>query len=60
MPHPRDEDIYPSHRVTPKVVRAVIKKHDFQFDGKGFQNYRVEIVGEKGLYAAYHSDVKPL
>jgi hypothetical protein len=68
--HPKDNEIYqigtkviwtrPSHKVSPKVVKAVIVDYGFQKDGKGFLNYYVRIEGEKGNYAAYHSDLEPL
>jgi hypothetical protein len=68
MPHPKDNELYPvgskaiwtrpSHRVKPKVVEVVIKKHSFRFDGAGFLNYEVEIIGQPGDYfAAYHDDL---
>lgn len=69
MPHPKDNELIPigtkciwtrpSHRVQPKVVEAVIRKHCFQFQGKGFLNYEVEIQGESGKkFAAFHDDLK--
>jgi hypothetical protein len=69
--HPKDNELYPvetkaiwvrpSHRVKPKVVEVVIKKHEFRFEGKHFQNYLVEMAHEPGsLYAAYHDDLNPI
>lgn len=69
MSHPKDDQLIPkgtkciwtrpSHRVNPKVVKATIVKHCFQFHGKGFLNYEVEIENMPGKkFAAYHGDLK--
>jgi hypothetical protein len=67
--HPKDSELIPkgtkiiwtrpSHRIKPKVVRAIVREHDFRFNGQDFQNYRVEIIGgvPGELFVAYHSDL---
>jgi hypothetical protein len=71
MSHPKDNQLYPigtkaiwtrpSHRVKDKEVEVVIRNHCFQFDGKGFLNYEVEMAIEPGnLYAAFHDDLDPV
>jgi hypothetical protein len=69
--HPPDNELYPigtkaiwtrpSNKVSPKVVEVVIRNHCFQFQGKGFLNYEVEMAIEPGsLYAAFHGDLDPV
>lgn len=61
--HPKDDELIPiGTEVTiirgfNKGKKAVIKEHDFQFNGRNFLNYRGTIEGREGLYALYHSDI---
>jgi hypothetical protein len=62
MAHPKDDEVYP----VGTVVRlkktgqfAKITHQDFQFEGKGFLNYRGVIEGRGDRhYALYHDDIE--
>jgi hypothetical protein len=49
----------PSNRLKDKVVKCKIVDYGYQFQGKVFLHYLVEIEGEPGkTYAAYQQDLK--
>jgi hypothetical protein len=63
MGHPKDDEIYP----VGTVVRwkktgefAIITKHGFQHEGKGFRYYLAEIKGKQGNYCLLHDEIESL
>lgn len=61
MAHPKDSEIYPIDtvvRLKKTGQFAKITHQDFQFEGKGFLNYRGIIEGREGYYALYHRDLE--
>lgn len=59
--HPKDNEIYPLETVV-RIKRtnefAVIKRHTFQKDGKGFLHYLGEIESREGLYCLIHDEIE--
>jgi hypothetical protein len=67
MAHPKDNELIPigtgvlwTKPRTKQQVIAKIADHCFQFEGKGFLNYEVEVSGITGRFAAYHDDLEIL
>ena len=64
MPHPSDSELIPLNskvKITRGVNKgkvAIIRKHQFQFNGSNFLHYLLEIENMKGLYAGYHEDLE--
>jgi hypothetical protein len=67
MPHPKDNELIPigttvlwTKPQSKQKIIAKIASHAFQFQGRGFLNYEVEVAGIKGRFAAYHDDLEIL
>lgn len=65
MAHPKDNELIPIGTTvtwtkprSKEKVTAIIINHCFQFQGRGFLNYEVELPGIRGRFAAYHDDIK--